>query len=109
YGYRALSDNPMEKQAVAESFANSVHWGFEVAAEDNGKVLVDGTPFFFQDAVGASAAISHTKQGNYNLDPSRSAIYLPRTKNFPKNTEIEATITLKGDQAGNYLRAVVPS
>src|SRR5690606_7023448 len=106
YGYRARSDNPMERQAVEESFAKSIHWGFEVAAEEDGKVLVDGTPFFLQDAVGASLSISSARQGSYQLDPSRSAIYLPRTKSFPENTEIEATITFKGDQAGSYLREV---
>ncbi len=34
YGYRALSNDPLERQAVAESFAQSVHAGFEIAAED---------------------------------------------------------------------------
>ncbi|EON77493.1 hypothetical protein ADIS_2023 [Lunatimonas lonarensis] len=109
YGFRAITDNEMEKKAVEESFAKSVHWGFEVAAEEGGKVLVDGTAFFLQDAAGAAAAISRTRQGSYRLDPSRCAIYLPRTKSFPKNTEIEATITLTGDQAGPYLREVTPS
>ncbi|MCC5939323.1 MAG: zinc-dependent metalloprotease [Lunatimonas sp.] len=109
YGYRAVTDNEMEKKAVEESFAKSVHWGFEVSAEEGGKILVDGTTFFLQDAAGAAAAISRTRQGSYRLDVSRSAIYLPRTKSFPKNTEIEATITLTGDQAGPYLREVTPS
>nr|WP_240485970.1 zinc-dependent metalloprotease [Anditalea andensis] len=109
YSYRALTDNALEKQAVEESFAKSIHWGFEIAAGGGKAVLVDATSFLLQDAAGASAAISRTKQGNYKLDPSRSAIYLPRTKSFPKNTEIEATITLTGEQAGGYLRAVVPS
>ncbi len=107
--YRALTDNEMEKKAVEESFARSVHWGFDVVALSGDKVLVDGTPFFLQDAVGASAAISRNRQGNYKLDPSRSALYLPRTKSFPKNTEVEATITLTGDQAGSYLRDVTPT
>ncbi|HSI74389.1 MAG TPA: zinc-dependent metalloprotease [Lunatimonas sp.] len=109
YGYRALTDNVLEKKAVEESFAKSVHWGFEISAEEGGKVLVDGTSFFLQDAAGAAAAISRTRQGTYKLDLSRSAIYLPRTKSFPKNTEVEATITLTGDQAGPYLREVAPS
>src|SRR5690606_21795136 len=73
YGYRALSDNLMERLAVEESFAKSVLWGFDVAAEEGGKVLVDGTPFFLQDAVGAAESISNSNQGNYKLDPSRCA------------------------------------
>ncbi|MBI1300769.1 MAG: DUF5117 domain-containing protein, partial [Alphaproteobacteria bacterium] len=109
YGFRALTDNALEKQAVEESFAKSVHWGFEISAEEEGRLLVDGTAFFLQDAVGAAGSISRTRQGTYRLDLSRSAIYLPRTKSFPKNTEIEATITLTGDQPGPYLREVAPS
>lgn len=109
YAYRAITDNVLEKQAVEESFAQSVLWGFEISSEENGKLLMDATGFFMQDAVNAVLAISRTKQGNYKLDPSRCAIYLPRTKNFPKNTEVEVTITLTGEQPGAYLREVVPS
>jgi hypothetical protein len=109
YAYRALTDDPLERKAVEESFAQSVLWGFEVAAESGGRVLVELTPFLMQDAVGAVQAISRTKQGTYKLDASRSALYLDRTKNFPKNTEFETIITLTGDNPGGYLRSVVPS
>ncbi len=109
YAYRALSDDPLERKAVEESFAQSVLWGFEVAAESGGNVLVELTPFLMQDAVGAVQSISRTKQGTYKLDASRSALYLDRTKNFPKNTEFETIITLTGDNPGGYLRSVVPS
>ncbi len=109
YAYRAVSNDPQEQKAVTESFAQSVHWGFEVAAEENGKVLVDATAFFLQDAVGAIQGIARTRQGAYRLDASRCAIYLPYTKNFPKNTEIEATITITGDNPGRYLQEVTPT
>lgn len=109
YGYRAISNDPLERRAVEESFAQSVHFGFEVLAETNGKALVDLTPFLLQDAVGAVQAITQTKQGSFRFDASRSAIYLPRTKNFPLNTEFEVTITLTGDNPGAYLREVVPT
>ena len=109
YAYRALSDDPLERKAVEESFAQSVLWGFEVAAESGGHVLVELTPFLMQDAVGAVQSISRTRQGTFKLDASRSALYLERTKNFPKNTEFETIITLTGDNPGGYLRSVVPS
>ena len=109
YAYRAISNDPLEKRAVEESFAKSVHFGFEIKAESNGKVLVDLTPFLLQDAVGAIQDIARTKQGNYRLDASRSAIYLPHTKSFPKNSEFEVIITLVGENAGQYLREVVPT
>lgn len=109
YRYRAMSNDPLERRAVEESFAQSVHWGFEVLAEHEGRVLVEITPFLIQDAVGAVQAITRTRQGSFRLDASRSALYMPRTKNFPKNTEFEVTITLTGDNPGQYLNAVVPT
>nr|WP_184171800.1 zinc-dependent metalloprotease [Rhabdobacter roseus] len=109
YRYRALSNDPVERKAVEESFARSVHWGFDVVAASNGRVLIDLTPFLMQDAVGAIQALSRTKQGTFRLDASRSAMYLERTKNFPQNTEFETMITLVGDNPGGYLRSVVPT
>ena len=109
YAYRALSQDPLERRAVQESFAQSVHAGFEVAAEEDGRVLVDLTPFLLQDAVGAVQAITQTRQGTYRFDASRSALYMPRTKAFPQNTEFETIITLTGENAGSYLREVVPT
>ncbi|WP_337043623.1 zinc-dependent metalloprotease [Emticicia sp. 17c] len=109
YAYRAISNDPLERKAVEESFARSVHYGFEIRAESNGKVLVDLTPFLLQDAVGAIQDIARTRQGNFRIDVSRCALYLPNTRNFPKNSEFEMIITLVGDNAGQYLREVVPT
>lgn len=109
YAYRAVSPDSLERRAVDESFAKSVHAGFDVAAEDAGGVLVDLTPFLMQDAVGAVPAIAQTKQGSYKVDAQRSALYRPRTKAFPQNTEFEEILTLTGDQPGPYLREVVPT
>jgi Met-zincin/Domain of unknown function (DUF5117) len=109
YGYRALSNDPLERRAVEESFAQSALWGFEVIAEHEGRVLIDLTPFLMQDAVGAVQGISRTRQGNFKFDASRSMVYLPNTKNFPQNTEFEITTTFTGEGAGAYLQAVVPS
>jgi hypothetical protein len=45
------------------------------------------------------------------LDASRSALYLPATKNFPLNTEIESTVTFVNydGQPGELVRGVTPS
>src|SRR5512147_2615744 len=94
YGYRALSNDARERRAVEQSFAQSVLWGFTVEAESPGRALVDATDFLLRDAMQAANRIRRMQQGNYSLDKSRSAIYLPNTRNFPLNTELEATITL---------------
>lgn len=109
YSYRAESDNAQERQAVEEAFAQSVLWGFEVEAEEGGRVLIDLTPFLLQDAHDVSGSLKWNKQGSYKLDKSRSAVYLPRTKNFPKNSEFEALLTFTGKADGGYIRQVTPT
>ncbi len=110
YGFRALSDNAAEKRAVEESFAKSVIWGFKVVAKEPGKVLVDATSFFLRDAHGVGARLKQRKQGSYAFDKSRSAFYLPRTKGFPKNTEIETTITVVSKSStGRLVNQISPS
>src|ERR1700726_3440770 len=107
--YRALSNDPDERRAVHDSFAESALWGFTVAAEEKDRALVDATDFFLRDAHGIPAALHRTKQGAYHLDATRCAIYLPQTKNFPLNTEVEATLTFAGEEPGRWVRDVTPS
>ena len=106
--FRAVSDDKDEKRAVHDSFAESVIWGFTAAAEENGHVLVDATDFYLRDAHGVTTALKRTKQGTYKLEGSRSAIYLANTKNFPLNTEVEATLTFTGDEPGKWAKDVTP-
>jgi hypothetical protein len=108
--YRAVTDDLEQRTAVEQSFAQSVLWGFEVAAEDKDgeAVLVDATPFFLSDAHEVAARLAAVKQGAYHVDLSRSAIYLPRTKNFPENTDVESTLTLVGDNPGPWVEQVTP-
>jgi hypothetical protein len=105
----AQSDNPDEQRAVEEAFARSALAGFEVvAASDDGRVLIDGTDFFLQDAHGVARRLKDREQGTYKADPQRSAIYLPRTKAFPDNTEVDAMVTLAGEPEGEILGTVTP-
>ncbi|HXH07642.1 MAG TPA: zinc-dependent metalloprotease, partial [Vicinamibacterales bacterium] len=96
YDHRAVSDNPAERRAVEESFARSVLWGFAALAESEGRVLVDLTDFLMRDAHGIAARL---RPAVYRLDRSRSAVYLPGTKAFPRNTEIDVTTTFVTDGA----------
>jgi hypothetical protein len=108
--YRAeQTENPAEKRAVEESFASSVLWGFKVEAESDGRVLVDATEFALRDGHRVIPALARARQGTYRLDPARSAVYLPSTKGFPKNTELEVTLTFSGDQPGGWVRDVTPT
>src|SRR5215470_12773213 len=107
--YRAVSNDAYERGAVRDSFAESALWGFTVAAEEKDHALVDATDFFLRDAHYVPEALRRTKQGSYRLDGSRCAIYLPNTKSFPLNTEVEATLTFAGDEPGQWVREATPS
>ncbi|HUS00176.1 MAG TPA: zinc-dependent metalloprotease [Chitinophagaceae bacterium] len=111
YDFRAITNDPDEKRAVEQSFAQSTLWGFTAEAENKGTVLVDATAFFMRDAMQVANRLQNMKQGNYSIDLSRCAMYLPRTKNFPLNTELETTMTFvtRDARPGNFVSSVAPS
>ena len=108
YGFRANSNDADERLAVKDAFAESTLWGFEVAAEESGRVLVDATNFYLRDVHQVANTLQRGQQGTYRLDATRSAFYLPNTKNFPQNTEVETTLTFTGEPTGAFVRQVVP-
>jgi hypothetical protein len=95
--FRSSSKNPLERKSVEDSFAKSILWGFAVAAESGDRVLVDATDFFLRDLANAANSL---RPGNYRLDRTRSAFYLPNTRNFPLNTEVDMTLTFVNEQTG---------
>jgi hypothetical protein len=111
YSFRASSTNADERQAVEQAFAQSVIWGFDVAAEDGSRVLVDASTFFQRDAHDVVGVMKRAGPGGgaFKLDPARSAFFLPRTRNFPKNTEVEVTLTFQSDEPGFWVRGVAPT
>lgn len=109
YSYRAVTENPKEKESVHDAFASSVLWGFKVAAEEDGRVLVDATDFLLRDAHGVTETLKRSEEGNFKLDESRSALYKEGTMNFPKNTEFEAMLTFSGSNPGGQVRSVAPT
>lgn len=109
YKFRARSDDPAERRAVEEAFAPSTHWGFEIAARTDDRVLVDATPFFLRDAHGVTRTLERTRQGTYRLDASRSAFHLPRTRAFPLNTEVEVSLTFTSDEPGGLVSQTAAS
>ena len=107
--YRAITDNVLERKSVEQAFAKSVLFGFPIEEEKNGIYVIDITDFLMQDAHGVSNRLKSTKQGSYNLDKSKSAFALDRTKAFPKNVEFDVTLTFKGEPTGNYIKSVAPN
>ncbi|MEN9697325.1 MAG: hypothetical protein RLZ56_746 [Bacteroidota bacterium] len=117
YNYRAVTNDKREQKAVNESFAQSILFSFNIEAEarkdsqsNQNTFLIDLTPFLLRDAHGAADKIRKMKQGSYTLNEGRSAIYIQNTKNFPNNTELEATLTFVGGaDAGRLVSSVTPS
>jgi len=106
--YRASSDDQYERRAVEESFARSVIWGFQSLGTDGGATIIDATEFLIRDAHGISAWLKEAEEGEYATDATRSAIFLPRTKAFPDNSEVEAVVTFTGQPTGEILQTVIP-
>jgi hypothetical protein len=107
--YRALTESEPERQAIRESFAQSVIWGFTAETSEGDRVLVDATSFYMRDAHRVPETLKDEKQGEFSLDASRSALYMDRTKNFPKNTEVESILTFSGREPGPWVRSVTPA
>ena len=106
--FRASGDNGDEKQAVEESFARSVIWGFEDLDPAAERTVIDITAFLMRDAHGIASRLDAAGEGAYAVDATRSAIFMPRTKAFPDNTEAEAIVTFVGQPTGEYLPSVAP-
>ncbi len=97
FSFRASTENQAETRAVEDAFARSVLWGFTVAAETNGRALVNLTDFLLRDGDNLGARM---RPGQYRVDASRSAVYMPMTMGFPKNTEMEVELTFTRRQGG---------
>ena len=106
--FRAQTDNQAEQNSVQEAFADSVLAGFKIVAGNNDTVLINYTPYLLTDVHGIGVRLEQTGQGSYKADAKRSGVFLPRTKAFEKNTELEALVTFGGSEPGKYVQAVTP-
>ncbi len=102
--YRAVSENKQESKSVQQAFASSILWAFPIVDYGKNWVLIDASDFILQDIHGVVRKLKQRKQGNFKLDKSRSVIFLPRSKSFPDNTEIEASITFISDKPGHFVQ-----
>ena len=108
--YRALSDSPDERRAVAESFASSILWSTEIVAADaNGASLIDLSGFLLRDAHDVVNALRRAEQGAFKLDAARSLVDTEAVLAFPDNVEFEALLTFAGEQPGPLVRSTTPA
>jgi hypothetical protein len=102
--FRAGNGGAGLEKSVEESFPDSILASLPVVRLDGNKVIVDATPLVIRDAEGFANAGGRGGRGGglqevpdgrttWQFDANRSSIFLPRTKGFPKNTEVEVTVT----------------
>lgn len=101
-------EKPHLARSVEESFPVSVVGSFDIAAEQNGNYLIDVTSYFLTDAFDVRRLFRGSNLGTFRVETSRSYIYMPRTRAFPENTEIEAAITLTSDSPAWAIRRHAP-
>jgi hypothetical protein len=106
--FRAPGGHEELKQNVKDSFASSILASLPIEAEEGGRILADVAPLVIRDASDTSGMLRRANQGSYRLDTNRSSFYPKRTKAFPLNTEIEATLTFITDSPGPLMRGIVP-
>jgi hypothetical protein len=107
--FRSGNGGPGMQQGVDESFPDSILASLPVVKTDGKKVLVDAMPLVIRDAVGFAAARARggsngpdgpPPTGTWKFDATRSTVYLPRTKAFPKNSEVEVIATYEAVTGG---------
>ena len=110
--FRAGNGGPGLEKSVEASFPDSVLASLPIVKSENGKLVVDATPLVIRDSAGfagppaaarargATGPEEEVADTAWSFDPTRSAIYLPRTKGFPKNTEVEVTATYQALKGG---------
>ena len=109
--YKGTGSNADEQKAVESNFAKSILFGFSPVASEEGKVLIDLTPFLIRDSQGVAARLGVSQVSgqrgpagstgsSFRMEDSRSVLYMANTKNFPKNTEFESMITFVSAAGG---------
>ena len=84
---------PEHPRSVEESFAPSTVAALPVLAADPDRVLVDATEVVVRDWSGVVDTLAGAGEGEFELAKDRSRIFAPATRGFPRNTELEASLT----------------
>ena len=102
------TDNEYLKRSVDESFPVSVLGSFQIVAQTGDRYLVDGTDFFLRDRYDIGNRLRRAGFGDFRMDRDRSIIYMPATKSFPKNTEIQVMQTFASDNPSRQMSQHAP-
>ena len=127
--FRAGNGGPGLEKGIDASFPDSILANLPITKTDGNKTIVDATSLVIRDAANFASAAGGGGRGGggggggrggrggggsgagtdegggasratWRFDSARSAVYLPRTKAFPKNTEVEVTVTYEAQSGG---------
>ena len=100
--FRALSEDPAERRAVRDSFATSILWAGEIAAQEpDGRRA--GRLHVLPGARRPRASRRGSRwrsEGSWSLDSERSVVDPEDCKAFPDNVELEALLTYQSSDPG---------
>lgn len=108
WSVRALGADEAGQRAAREAFPTSVVASFPIEGEADNVLTVDATSLFLSDTYGIAESIRRAQGGNARVDANRSWFDVPRTRAFPRNTEIHSVLTFNVDNPGFVLRRAAP-
>ncbi|MFL5563234.1 MAG: zinc-dependent metalloprotease [Gemmatimonadaceae bacterium] len=109
WSYRGARDNPAHARTVAEAFPPSTVASLPMVATDGARILVDATALALTDWTDVGATLQQAEQGSYAIATDRSSINAALTRNFPRNTEIDAWMTwASSGRPGRIVSQIVP-
>jgi hypothetical protein len=105
--HRSGVSDPERSRVVEESFPSAVLAALPIVAEEGDRVLADATAFLLGDT-DVVPALKAARMGDWKQDVARSALHFERTGAFPRNTEIEVTLTFTSENPPQGMAAVLP-
>lgn len=109
WAYRSTAGDPAHVRTVQESFPASTVAALPVTGSVNGRITVDATDFFLRDWMDVAGTLARSRQGSYALDRQRSSVYRPYTRAFPRNTEVDVSLTFAAaGPPGRIVETVAP-
>ena len=96
---RSISGDSLNRRTVLEAFAPSTAAALPVLAVEGDRLLVDATEIALRDWNDVIGTLSRAREGDYRLARDRSLVSAGLTRAFPRNTEVESELTLRGRSA----------
>ncbi len=106
--HRALHGGTAAQQVIDESFPVAIRAAWPVLADSAGRTLVDVTEFLRTADTQIAPTLRDAHAGEWRADPARSLFTASRSGAFPRNTELDMTLTYTCDAPPAEFARVLP-